>query len=635
MHALKYRSDIDGLRAVAVVPVILYHMGSALAPGGFVGVDVFFVISGFLITTVIREEIEAGNFSILRFYERRARRILPALFATVLLTFIVGLCLFMPDELRDLGASMVGVAVFASNILFWQQTDYFSGPVELKPLIHTWSLAVEEQYYIVFPLLLMAIARWGGRRYLVPTVIVAILSFAISVLMLWLDPTGNYYLLPSRAWELLIGSLLAYGRPFEVHNRRVGELLAAAGLAVILASVVLLDHDSPFPGYNALWPCLGTAAIIAAGTHAPTRVGRLLGIKPLVAIGLISYSLYLVHWPVIVFTRYVLFDMPGPVGQVAMIAAMVALAALSWRFVERPFRNRHRYSQRAILTFAVVGLLLTGAAGAATFALRGLPQRFGELEALTVRNEDSSEAPAASPRCFLNARSWTDWSGDACFLTSGDGPVTLLWGDSHANHYRRAISAMAPPPHERILFYATAGCLPLLDEPQLRAECVPNASHIQDIIRQYNVRTVILSGYWYFIMARAGLAPQDVERTVVALREMGVRVRIIGDNPDFSINNMQFLAYRLSKRSDPGADMRMTPRNDWKINPALQRIVGDADFFDPMATLCEGRECLVFANGHLLMNDNAHLSRYGSAMVVDAMRAWLDMPLAPRASDTR
>lgn len=625
MHALKYRSDIDGLRALAVVPVILYHMGSALAPGGYVGVDVFFVISGYLITTVIRTEIDAGEFSILRFYERRARRILPALFATVLLTWLIALWVFMPDELRDMGASMVGVAAFASNILFWQQTDYFSGPVELKPLIHTWSLAVEEQYYILFPLFLMALARWGRRRYFWPTIVVAFVSFAISLAMLRLDPSGNYYLLPSRAWELLVGSLLAYGS-LELRNRNWAEVLAAGGLVAILASVVLLDHDSPFPGYNALWPCLGAGAIIAAGSRGPTFVGRLLGWKPMVAIGLISYSLYLVHWPVIVFTRYVLLDMPGPLGQVAMIVAMVALAILSWRFVERPFRNRHRYSQRAILTIAAVGLVATGAAGAATFALRGLPQRFGKLEALGVRNEDADEARL--PRCFLKGRSWTDWAGDACFLTGGDGPVTLFWGDSHANHYRRALAAVAPPPKTRILYYATAGCLPLLDEPQFRAECLPNARHVAEIIRRYKVRTVVLSGYWYFTMAHAGLSPEDVARTVATLRRMGVRVRIVGDNPDFPINNMQFLAYRLSRRSDPAQDFRMVPRNDRSVNPALRRIVGDADFFDPMNTLCRGRECLIYAEGHLLMNDNAHLSRFGSAMVVRDMRGFLNAAAA-------
>ncbi|MEH3106979.1 MAG: acyltransferase family protein [Sphingomonas fennica] len=618
-HVLRYRSDIDGLRAFAVVPVVLYHLGSGLAPGGFAGVDIFFVISGFLITSVIRKEIEAGDFSILRFYERRARRILPALFATCAATLGAGLWLFMPDELVDLGLSFIGVALFASNFLFWHQTDYFAGAAELKPLLHTWSLAVEEQYYIVFPLILMAIAKWGRRRYLWPTLAIAILSFAASVALLDLAPSGNYYLLPTRAWELLVGSLLAYGPPFALTRRSQAEPLAAVGLALLVGSMILLDSRSPFPGYNALWPTLGAAAIIAADSKTPTLVGRLLGWKPFVAIGLISYSLYLIHWPVIVFARYLLFRPPTGIEEAGLLVLIVALATLSWRFVERPFRNRHAFSQARILIGGAIGLVVTGAAGAVVVVGKGLPQRFPGVEAFMVRNEE--EGPG--PNCFLRG-SWREWAGDDCFLVRNGGPRILFWGDSHANHYRRAIRDLAPPPKATILFYGSAGCQPILGHvfPN-RPDCAANNDHALDIIRRYRIDTVVLSAYWYPLRAY-DLGPADVARTVDRLRKLGVRVRIVGDNPDFPVANPQFVAYRLSRRADPLAPFAMPVRNDWSTNPALRRIVGDANFFDPMARLCRGRECLIYAGGHPLMTDSAHLSRYGSALVARDMARFLE-----------
>ncbi|WP_162527218.1 acyltransferase family protein [Sphingomonas solaris] len=618
-HTLRYRSDIDGLRAVAVLPVILYHFGSGLAPGGYVGVDVFFVISGFLITNVIRKEIEAGEFSLLRFYERRARRILPALFATCAATLAAALWLFMPDEVTDLGLSLIGVATFASNFLFWHQTDYFAGAVELKPLIHTWSLAVEEQYYIVFPLILMGVARWGRRRYLLPTLLLAITSFALSVAMMDWDASGNYYLLLTRAWELLIGSLLAYGAPFEVSRRAYAELVAAAGLALLVASVLLLNHESPFPGYNALWPTLGAAAIIAADTRTPTLVGRLLGTKPFVAVGLISYSLYLVHWPVIVLARYVLFRPPSVPEQVLLLVAMFVVAFLVWRFVERPFRNRHLFSQRQILIGAVIGLAATAAAGGVLVAGKGFPARFPGVEAFMVRNEDEP----AGPTCFLR-ESWRDWAGDTCFLTRNGGPRILFWGDSHANHYRRAIRDLTPVPKATILFYGSAGCQPILNYTfPKRPNCAANNAHALELIRHYRIDTVVLSAYWYPLRV-AGLGPRDVADTAARLRRLGVRVRIVGDNPDFPVANPQFVAYRLSQRADPGAPFYMPVRNDWTMNPKLERIVGPENFFDPMIRLCRGHECLIYDDGHPLMNDTAHLSRYGSARVIGDMARFLE-----------
>ena len=619
---LRYRLDIDGLRAVAVLPVVLFHTGVGLFGGGYVGVDVFFVISGYLLTGVIAREIEGRTFSIIGFYERRCRRILPALFAMMLAVVVAGGLIFMPDELRDTGASLIGVSTFASNILFWQQIDYFNGAVELKPLLHTWSLAVEEQFYIVIPLLLIVLERVAPRRHRLPILTLTALSFVLSVVLMKAAPDANYYLLPSRAWELLVGAAIALGYVPGIRRRGLASLISALGLAAIIASAMLLTHDSPFPGYNALWPCIGAAAFIHANTGHPTPAGRLLGWKPFVAIGLISYSLYLVHWPMIVFTGYVLLRPPTAIETVVLFAAMIALAFLSWRFVERPFRNRHKVSQRAIFLFSGAGLLLFAGVGAALFLAKGLPQRFPGLKAAMVNNETGD---TAGPKCFLKDGT-TTWGGTDCFLTQAPGkPVVLLWGDSHANHYAQPIRDAQPPLQANILYFASAGCLPVLhNSGKPRPYCAGNNAEVLNIIKRFHVSTVVLSGYWQYVMDKTGMPVTDIEATVRQIRAMGLDVRIIGDNPDYNFANPQFLAYRLRQRAAPDAPFYLSPRNNGDINAQLRRIAGPGRFFDPMHMLCRADGCLTYEAGEILMTDNAHFSPYGAAKVLKEMRPLLE-----------
>jgi peptidoglycan/LPS O-acetylase OafA/YrhL len=616
-----YRADIDGLRALAVLPVVLFHFNVALFAGGYVGVDVFFVISGYLITRIIHREISSGGFSILAFYERRARRILPALFATIAVTGILGAAILMPDELRDLGASMIGVATFSSNILFWQQADYFAGPAEFKPLLHTWSLAVEEQFYIVFPVFLALLARFHRARFFWPTLIVALASFVLSVVALHVDPSGNYYLLPTRAWELMAGSLLAYRRGAPRLSRLQREGGAALGVALILASALLLTEESPFPGYNALWPCLGAILIIGTG-HAslpPTFVARLLGSAPLRGIGLISYSLYLVHWPLFVFVKYQLLRDPTPSEQIAMCVAALILAWVSWRFVERPFRSRQRVSRPVVFAGATFLGVLTCATGAAAFKYDGFPGRFGFAIEVAADQADTADGP----RCFLKD-GWQDWSGEACHLSRGAGGNILLWGDSHANHYRAAIIGAAPPLGTNVLLYASAGCLPVFGYAlPHRPYCPGNAEHVVEIIRDHRIDTVVMAGYWWRALRSGNLTYEMIEDTIARLRALGVEVKMIGDNPDFPFANPQFLAYRLSDSAEAEAAYYLPVRNDREVNARLASLLPAGAFFDPMQVLCREKECLAYDRGQIIMTDNAHFSRYGSGLVLENMRSFL------------
>ena len=338
MHS--YRPDIDGLRALAILPVLFFHAGLGLFEGGYVGVDVFFVISGFLITRIIYGEIVAGNFSILKFYERRARRILPALFAVCLFSFVMAWWLFVPLDFKDFSRSLAAAMLFASNILFMDETGYFAAPSEIKPLLHTWSLAVEEQYYIVFPLLLAVAARFFKAYIGMFVILLLATSFVACVWATGYRPVYAFFLSPTRAWELLIGSVLAVGVLPVIDNRQMLNGLSVLGLGLVLGSIFLFSADTSFPGWQAAIPCIGAGLLIYVNGSGETIGARILSFKPFVWSGLISYSLYLWHWPLIVFAKY---HSGGELPSAALwglIGLSVVAAALSWKFIEQPFRQK-------------------------------------------------------------------------------------------------------------------------------------------------------------------------------------------------------------------------------------------------------------------------------------------------------
>jgi len=598
--------------------VVLFHLGSSILPGGYAGVDIFFVISGYLITRIIDREAAVGSFRIIAFYERRMRRIFPALLVTMAATFAAGLVIFMPDELRDLGASIVATAAFSSNILFWMQTDYFAGPAEFKPLLHTWSLAVEEQFYIVVPALIVLIykVRWRPQPVFV---LLTLISFALSCLWVFVDSSGNYFLPHTRAWELLAGSLVALGVVPRIANDKLNEALALGALMLLVAPFFLLDETSAFPAWNALATCIGAALLIHTGEGRRTIAGTLLGVRPMVALGLVSYSLYLVHWPVIVFTKYSLLRDPTPLERAAILVVIVALAWASWRFVEQPFRDKRRVSRRTVFVFGLAASVGAAAFGFATFALDGLPQRLG-TEARLVTRGDPQENPSAN--CFLR-EDWRQWQGADCFLTRGSGPVILLWGDSHALQFAPVLRAEASRFDSNVLLYASAACPPVfgIDIPT-RPNCRANNDHALEIIRQFGVTRAVLSAYWQRILHSIGADPAMLLATVRRLEALGVDVRIIGDNPDFPFANPTYLGVRLARREDPDAPFYTGVRNDFGFNAHLARSVTPTHFYDPMTMLCRDRECLAYENGELLMVDNAHLSSYGAKKLLSQMESF-------------
>jgi peptidoglycan/LPS O-acetylase OafA/YrhL len=360
---LQYRPDIDGLRALAVLAVLFYHTAIPGFSGGFVGVDVFFVISGFLITTIILKDLREERFSIARFYERRVRRIFPALFPVIAFSLIIGAYLFDAKAFEDLGQSIMATTLFSSNILFWRESGYFDAPSLQKPLLHTWSLAVEEQFYIFFPLLLALIHRYLNGRYLQWLVAAFLLSLLASVYGVHHAQSMTFYFVTTRAWELLAGAVLALGVipvPSSAWRR---NLLSMSGLGLIVYSMVFYSEETLFPGAGAIPPVMGAAFIIHSGGQKGGVVGRLLSLRPLVFIGLISYSLYLWHWPLVAFARFLMFRSMTPYEGIAIVMSSILIATLSWKYIEQPFRGaRPLFPERKRL-FAAAGAVMAVASG--------------------------------------------------------------------------------------------------------------------------------------------------------------------------------------------------------------------------------------------------------------------------------
>lgn len=455
---VSYRRDIDGLRAIAVVSVIFFHAGNKIFSGGFVGVDIFFVISGYLITSILLREIEAGEFSIIRFYERRARRILPALFFVIASTLPLAWFVMLPGNLKSFGSSLIAVVAFASNIYFFREINYFGIAAEQHPLLHTWSLSVEEQYYFLFPVLLMFLWRLGRKVLFALIVAVVFASLALSEYGWRTHPQSNFFLLPTRAWELLIGSIIAFWhtRPSsdsEVdRNRLMLELMALTGLFLVFYSVVFFDKTIPFPSAYSLVPTIGTALILASRSEG-TVSQSLLTFKPFVSIGLISYSAYLWHQVIFAVFRLHYLDQ----SKLALTIPFVfALSFLSYRYIEVPFRDRKKYSRNVIFSFSLIVLVLLAACGLYFRISNGAPQRIPEEynNILSDREKNNKVSCHSRPDLFIPPK-------DACEMGDKNGNQTFaLVGDSHADALAFEIDQIATEKKVRVLNLTYNSCPP-------------------------------------------------------------------------------------------------------------------------------------------------------------------------------
>lgn len=638
---MKYRPEIDGLRAIAVIPVIFFHAGVSVFGGGFVGVDVFFVISGYLITKIILSEMEQGTFSLINFYERRARRILPALFLVMLVSHVFAWLWLVPGDMKDFSQSLIAVSTFSSNILFWCKSGYWDAASELKPLLHTWSLAVEEQYYILFPLFLLLVWRIGKRWILGSFMLVVGISLATAQWGAYHHPTATFYLLPTRGWELAIGACIAFyvlqrKDTFSklLSHKTVKEVVGALGLLMIGYAVFTFNESIPFPSVYTLLPTIGTGLIIVFSS-SQTIVGRLLSTKPLVALGLISYSAYLWHQPLLVFARHRSLAEPSELTFVILAFLSIPFAYLSWRYVEKPFRTKGVFSRKMIFSYSIIGSVAFFVIGLVGHFTNGFDSR-----------ASSSGFTADAIEYKLNANFGLSETCEGKFTLSpdcrtDDRPEILVWGDSYAMHLVEGI--MASKPDAKIIQMTKSVCGPLFDvapiiEPQYSVnwgkDCLEFTAKVRTWLKDNDtIKYAVLSSPFgqylstkHKLLSRSGdvfvadteFVIKELRKTLEELQELGISPIVFSPPP---VNGSD-LGRCLAKAEWRG----MTLDNcDFKVSEISQDSLLVFEFLKTVEKthsvlflsdlICKTSHCMTHVDDIFIFRDSGHFSQEGSAAV--------------------
>lgn len=620
---MKYRPEVDGLRAIAVVPVIFFHAGFAVFSAGFVGVDIFFVISGYLITQIISNEIETEKFSVLKFYERRLRRIAPALLFVCAFSLPFAVAWMLPSELDSFGESLLHSMLMISNFFFWREADYFAEAAELKPLLHTWTLAVEEQFYIVFPVVLLLLRRL--EKWLIFAVVASMtmLSFAATQIVPSIDTAANFYLLPTRFWELGAGALLALLPINSVVTGPQGRsLLAWIGLVMLTMSVFYVPQRASYPGIWTLLPVFGTVLVLAFAS-AENSAGKLLGSRMLVAVGLLSYSLYLWHQPVFAFARIRNFGHLSFDQYLWLLLLTLCLAVLTFYLVEQPFRNRKSIGWKGLVvtTFTAGALLIGG--GAFLDRADGLPERVSNawIRELSIGLGKTCNGKIL-PECATSAE-----------------PELAVWGDSFAAHLVDGIIASAPNNQASVIQLTMTTCGPFFDiAPNIKEASWPegclehNANVIQLLESTPSIRYVVVSSPFAVYLSSPelltrhnGLVPSSYEtvrseflKTLSWIRSNGMMPVVFAPPPrsgkDTGLCNER--AHLFGASSDfcsmPTAEVKA-------FSPLVDKLMSDVAKSFPVVTvedyLCDADACRAAEEDVPVYRDDGHFSRKGSEVL--------------------
>lgn len=635
----QYRPEIDGLRSIAVLAVVLYHFGVTGLQGGFVGVDIFFVISGFLIGGLLwREGQSSGAISLKRFYMRRIKRLAPAYVAMALASLIVGYIVLLPFEFREFGKSLIAATVYLSNVNFFREAGYFDSASEDKVLLHTWSLSVEEQFYIILPILMVLLLnRTVGLRALL-----WLSFFASLVACIWMTTRSQpaaFYLFPFRAWELLAGVLLA----IESQRRSLPHHIGAsfAGLALVFGSIALIPAGAQFPGWHAIFPVLGTVLLIANGAQN-NPINRALSHSWPVAIGLISYSLYLWHWPVLTLSTYYRGGYSGGLETLLWLMLCFVLAYLSWRFVERPFRRSKISPWPTFGAAALVsGALVT--AGGVLFIKDGMIERFSaplrtHIDASADFLQDWSRCTAPSSGPFEGLQT--------CPIGPEGKPEILIWGDSHVRALKAGLEVAAFEANRPALLIWRAGCAPIFGlqkketsaSPAQDAACTAANEQIEKALREAPFKTTLLVGRWGYYADGSGIGldkenqitaqvaqmsgaqaeqiSQGLQRTTAVLRAAGSEVFLLAPIPEVAEYDSRVIARALAgNRMSMQAleQATFTPRAKIEaraasLSNAVQAIADTgAQVLDPAPYFCEGDTCSALHDGKAQYFDNNHI----------------------------
>lgn len=663
---MKYRADIDGIRAIAVSIVILFHYGVVGFAGGYVGVDIFFVLSGFLISSIIFAQTGEGRFCFSNFYFRRIRRLFPVYLVVMLATFAVAYAYMLPRDFREFGQSLLASTIYLSNVLFYMEAGYFDTASHLKPLLHTWSLSVEEQFYVVFPVVAWLCGRMSARGLFLIFGALTVISLVAAAAYIETDNSAVFYLYPFRAWEMFFGTLLATGFIPAIRSVLWNNLLAVLGLAMLVGSTFLYDESTLFPGLSAIIPCLGTVLLIHSGSGHQGWIHQILATKPMVFIGNISYSLYLWHWPVFVLYVYNKPEGTGVIDILIMAATTFVLSVLSWKYVETPFRHgRVKFSDnhRSVFAATAVFSVIFMAAGLYLHKSNGMPQRldertaafasaagdlFGDLGGCVEENND--RLPGIG-HCLI---------GDPLNAES----FTVIWGDSHGGAYKRGYTTAIEGKNQSVLLVWMGGCPPVfgiakdenVSSKAMDDQCPIRNQAFADFIEKEKSRinAIILVGRWSYYLAGEGLgvdsqhkirvwpengSPSDVKNqtdffanamknTLQGLHRDGFKVFVVEQPPEFSKFLAKTLAIGLMNgSSDFEESVATLGQEDYTLvqsrQGAIQAVLNDMEQ-QGVATIlrthhyfCDNKTCSIMRNNLPQYFDNNHVSSTGAANISD------------------
>ena len=629
---MPYRPDIDGLRALAVIGVILFHADLGLS-GGFVGVDVFFVISGFLITSLILKDIKSNQFSLLGFWERRARRIFPALYVVTITTIGLSYLFLLPKDFEILGGSVIGLSFFSSNIFFWKNTNsYFSGSAEEMPLLHTWSLSLEEQFYIIVPIVFLLFFKWRQFDKLFWVLSAgALLSLLISIVGTIHYESASFYLLPTRAWELGAGSIIATSRPIKSYRLRT--IFSVLGILSILFSFIFYDRSSSFPGLSAVPPVLGAALIIWSGvgfgeiSRLPI-VLKVLSIRPLVFIGLLSYSLYLWHWPLLALNEYMVIGRDSILVKLTIVLVSFLLSIISWKYIEQPIRKKKIACSRfSIFSLSAVGLI--SLVGCSAFIL----MNGGFVSKVSKEVRDSENRGLSEDNFFDYVLAAKEFPENKIVLGhKGHEPSFFLWGDSHAMAISRALDLAGKEFSIGGLSVVKTSTLPILDwQTSESSQILYNEQILKYLTAEEQRKTikhVVLAGRWWLAFNQSLKNKNNIEesliRTITEIQSLGYSVSIFLQVPQwtdhwhtpssfpFHYNWKNFSwGYSDIKISDELLKKRFSSQNE--MFERIREKIPNLKIIDPLPVLINADGYYYFKdNNNWIYYDDDHISANGA-----------------------
>ncbi len=641
-----YRPDIDGLRAVAVVAVILFHIHADMLIGGFLGVDIFFVISGYLITLLLLKDISTTQqLNLVHFYQRRIKRLFPALIFIVASTLLAGFFIMAPDDYSDLVQAAVASLFSAANIYvhFFVDTGYFAADSSELPFLHLWSLGVEEQFYILWPFLIFILVKWVKAIHLkwLCMLCLTLLSLTLAQVMLTEHFSFTYYMLPTRAWELSIGGLLALGIFHGLKlSKRYAMLSSLLGFLLIISSLFWISETHSIPGIGAVPAVIGTALLIAGGSHTSTLTYQLLTLKPMIAIGKVSYSAYLWHWPILAFLKYSFVEITLSIGIMAFISTFL-MASISYFFVEQPFR-KNKTSALSTFTFyfflpvAVISMLCV----AIFFSIRWQTPHVYDWQAYQ-KTLDTKPAYWYDYNCQFSQFSENNFGEKRCTYPENTQANVLLVGDSNAAHYVGMLRVFSEHYNFSIKNITQSSCPflltqnpPLVSEVKQRYKpgCQTYLTFIPDNLDEYDI--ILIGGSWHYYEKHGGNNfKQALKETIDILLKKNKTIILLAKNPMFKNYNIDCEVRKVRITSLECNSTRFnTPDVDLPINVFLQELASNSNqvyYFDAKSEICSRGTCSPYLNGSPVYFDGGHYSILGSKKIGESMIQTGNPHLAP------